>query len=77
MQQILAQKKSLGNFNFMQVKLFSPLPKEYTAFNLLSPLMATGEKRANYMKAFLSLIKCASRAVGRQLTGCGRTSPIQ
>lgn len=46
MQQILAKKKSLGNFDFVEVKLFFPLPEEYTTFNLLSPMMVTGEKRA-------------------------------
>lgn len=51
LEQILGKKKSLGNFHFMQVKCFSPLPKEHIAFNLLSPMILTGEKRANFLKA--------------------------
>lgn len=46
-------KPPLGNFNFMHMKSFSLLPKEPTAFNLLSPVILTGEKRANYLKALL------------------------
>lgn len=50
---IRKKKTPLGNFDFMLVKSFSPLPKEPFAFNLLSPVILTGEKRANYLKALL------------------------
>lgn len=73
LEQIL-EKKSLGNFNFMQVKCFSPSPEEHTAFNLLSPMILTGEKRANYLKALLPFNKRASRAIGRCFAARGRTT---
>lgn len=51
-----------------------PLPKGHIAFNVLSPMMLTDQKRANHMKALLLFNKCASRAVRRCFAPPGRTT---